>query len=57
MRRLLPLALPLLLAACTGVPAPKYPHTEAARALELHRLVREQVPSIRAEARVEQRGN
>jgi hypothetical protein len=57
--RLAPLALFALVGctACGGVPAPKYPHTAADRALELHRLVREQVPSIRAEARVEQRGN
>lgn len=49
--------LALTLAACTGMPAPKYPYTDGARALMLHRLVREQVPSIRAEARVEQRGD
>lgn len=55
-RRLLPLAL-LAFTACGTIPPPKYPHTDANRALELHRLVREQVPSIRAEARVEQRGN
>jgi hypothetical protein len=57
--RFLPLVLFVLVGctACGGVPAPKYPHTAADRALELHRLVREQVPSIRAEARVEQRGN
>jgi len=49
-------SLALSLGAC-GLPPPKYPHTDASRALELHRLVREQVPSIRAEARVEQRGD
>lgn len=48
--------LALSLTACT-VPRPRYPYTEPLSALTLHRLVREQVPSIRAEARVEQRGN
>jgi outer membrane lipoprotein-sorting protein len=61
MTRWLPLALlALLLTACTscgGVPRPRYPHSQPLQALTLHRLVREQVPSIRAEARVEQRGN
>jgi hypothetical protein len=47
----------LVLAACAGVPKPAQPYTDARRALELHRLVREQVPAIRAEARVEQRGD
>ncbi len=41
---------------CAGVPKPAQPYTDAVRALELHRLVREQVPAIRAEASVEQRG-
>jgi hypothetical protein len=41
---------------CGGVPRPKYPHQDPLRAVELHRLVREQIPAIRAEARVEQRG-
>jgi len=45
------------LAGCSGVPRPKYPYTDASRALTLHSLVRQQVPSIRAEARVEQRGD
>lgn len=61
MARWLPLVLlALLLTACTacgGVPRPRYPHSQPLQALTLHRLVREQVPSIRAEARVEQRGN
>jgi hypothetical protein len=61
MSRWLPFALlALSLTACTacgGVPRPRYPHTAPQQALTLHRLVREQVPSIRAEARVEQRGN
>lgn len=56
LRALFPL-LALALTACGGVPKPTYPYTEATRALTLHRMVREQVPSIRAEARVEQRGN
>lgn len=47
----------LTLVACGGIPKPAYPYTDARRALELHRLVREQVPAIRAEARVEQRGD
>jgi len=31
----------LSLAACGGFPPPKYPYTDASRALALHRLVRE----------------
>lgn len=46
-----------LAGGCSSVPKPKYPYTDGVRALALHRLVREQVPSIRAEARVEQRGD
>jgi hypothetical protein len=57
MSRTLLAIVALSLAACGGFPPPKYPYTDASRALGLHRLVREQVPSIRAEARVEQRGD
>lgn len=48
--------LALLLGGCGGVPCPAYPETHPADALALHRQTREHVHSLRAEARVDQRG-
>ncbi|MFW6051260.1 MAG: hypothetical protein ACODAU_08805 [Myxococcota bacterium] len=57
---ILPLASVALLVhlgtGCGGPPCPVYPHTDAGRALELHRETRRHVRSLRAEARVDQRG-
>jgi hypothetical protein len=54
------LGLGLLLAVaaggCARAPRPAYPHTDASFALERHRLTREPVSAVRAEARVDQRG-
>ena len=45
------------LIGCAGsLPAPKYPFTDPGRALSLQALARERVQSLRAEARVDQRG-
>lgn len=44
------------LCGCGAVPCPAYPQTHAADALALHRQTREHVHSLRAEARVDQRG-
>jgi hypothetical protein len=45
-----------LLAGCASVPRPKQPFVDPAQALSFHQLARERVQSIRAEARVDQRG-
>jgi hypothetical protein len=47
----------MLLFACTGFPAPRYPFRDPAEALQLQGLSREQLRSIRAEARIDQRGD
>jgi hypothetical protein len=47
----------LALVACNGIPAPKYPHTNAGEALRVARTSWARVQSVRAEARVDQRGN
>jgi hypothetical protein len=44
------------LLGCASVPRPKQPFTDANHVLELHQLASERVRSIRAEARVDQRG-
>jgi hypothetical protein len=46
----------LLGQACASLPAPKQPFTDPARALSFQSLERERVRSIRAEARIDQRG-
>jgi hypothetical protein len=51
------LAVALLCGCNGGVPRPDYPHQSVALALTLHRLTREQVQTIQAEARVDQRGD
>ena len=45
-----------LLGGCAGVPAPAQPFTDPRRALSLQTLARERVRSLRAEARIDQRG-
>jgi outer membrane lipoprotein-sorting protein len=45
-----------LLPACASFPAPKQPFTDPSRALSLQSHARERVRSIRAEARIDQRG-
>jgi len=42
--------------ACASLPAPKQPFTDPARALSFQSLERQRVRSIRAEARIDQRG-
>jgi hypothetical protein len=44
------------MAGCARPPRPAYPHTDASHALEVHRQTRVHVASVRAEARVDQRG-
>jgi hypothetical protein len=44
------------LLGCASVPRPQQPFTDANQLLELHQLASERVASIRAEARVDQRG-
>lgn len=51
------IALLALLAGCTGMPRPAQPFTSARQAIELHRLTRAEIASMRAEARVDQRGD
>lgn len=43
--------------ACGGLPCPTTLHTDARQALHYHRLMRQPLIGIRAEARVDQRGN
>jgi outer membrane lipoprotein-sorting protein len=50
------LALAGLAQACASFPAPAQPFTDPARALSLQGMARERVRSIRAEARIDQRG-
>jgi hypothetical protein len=50
------LGVALLMSGCPGPPCPAYPHTDPARALEVHGRTRAHVRSVRAEARVDQRG-
>jgi hypothetical protein len=45
-----------VLAGCASMPRPKEPFVDPAQALSFHQLARERVQSIRAEARVDQRG-
>ncbi len=57
MTRLLGLLLtPFLLAGCSHPACPTTPHDDAARALRMHRSLRRTVHALRAEARVDQRG-
>jgi hypothetical protein len=46
-----------LLGACASAPRPKQQFVDPAQALQFHQLARERVHSIRAEARVDQRGS
>jgi hypothetical protein len=46
-----------LLGCAGGMPAPKYPITDAKQLLERHELLSSQLNGIRAEARVDQRGD
>lgn len=46
----------VVLTGCPGAPCPTYPHTDAVRAIALHRGGRTKARVIRAEAAVEQRG-
>ena len=46
-----------MLAGCASIPRPKQPFVDPAQALTFHQLARERVQSIRAEARVDQRGS
>jgi len=55
MRALAPLLL-LPLLGCPGPGCPTQPHTDAARALRMHRSLHRTVRALRAEARVDQRG-
>ncbi len=50
------LLLPAL-TACGGLPCPTIEHTDAQTALRYHTSMRQELSSIRAEARVDQRGN
>lgn len=47
----------LVLVGCGGLPCPEYPHTDAREALRYHESMRRSLTAIRAEARVDQRGN
>jgi outer membrane lipoprotein-sorting protein len=49
-------AIAAAMVACASFPAPKQPFTDPARALSFQSLARERVRSIRAEARIDQRG-
>ena len=49
-------ACAVALIGCVSVAAPKQPFQDPARALSLQSLTRERVQSIRAEARIDQRG-
>jgi hypothetical protein len=54
----LPIAwVSVLLVGCASVPKPAQPFTSAGEALTLHALMRSQLHAIRAEARVDQRGD
>ena len=50
-------AMLALLAGCASVPKPAHPFTSARDALTLYRLTRAEVIAMRAEARVDQRGD
>jgi outer membrane lipoprotein-sorting protein len=49
-------ALLLTASACASFPKPKQPYTDPAQALQFQSLSREPIQSIRAEARIDQRG-
>jgi outer membrane lipoprotein-sorting protein len=55
-RRVALLSSVVLAQACASFPAPKQPFTDPGRALSFQSLERERVRSIRAEARIDQRG-
>lgn len=50
-------ALALMAQACGGLPCPTIEHTDARVALRYHESMRQPLTAIRAEARVDQRGN
>ena len=54
--RALPLAAALATVGCAGIPAPKYPIADAGQLLSRHEAISSQLNGIRAEARVDQRG-
>lgn len=47
----------IALSACGGLPCPTIQHTDARQALRYHESMRQPLTAIRAEARVDQRGN
>lgn len=49
-------AIAIVCAGCPGKPCPTTPHTDGALALRYHRAGRSHIRAIRAEARVDQRG-
>lgn len=55
-RLLGPIAASLLLAGCPRPACPTTPHDDPARALRMHRSLQRTVQALRAEARVDQRG-
>jgi outer membrane lipoprotein-sorting protein len=56
LRMLVLASLTTLAVGCGGAPRPKYPHEVASVALDQHRAGRSRIQSMRAEARVDQRG-